>query len=113
MLDCPSGRHNSLNIGSLTNDDGDGNNNCKKGNRFGLAKKQLCTCSTLFCTLISFQSLDEYDVKLPKFMFCGGRENKTTTFFSFPEIRCSPLELSQLQKKWPTFDNINLLNEME
>ena len=109
MLDCPSGRHNSLNIGGLSNDDGDGNDNGKKG----LAKKQLCTCSTLFCTLISFQSLDEYDVKLPKFMFCGGRENKTTTFFSFPDIRCSPLELSQLQKKWPTFDNINLLNEME
>ena len=113
MLDCPSGRHNSLNIGSLSNDDGDGNDNGKKGNRLGLAKKQLFTCSTLFCTLISFQSLDEYDLKLPKFMFCGGRENKTTTFFSFPEIRCSPLELSQLQKKWPTFDNINLLNEME
>ena len=52
-------------------------------------------------------------MKLPKFMFCGGRENKTTTFFSFLEIRYSPLELSQLQKKWPTFDNINLLNEME
>ena len=110
MLDCPSGRHNSLNIGSLSNDDGEGNDN---GKIKGLAKKQLCTCSTLFCTLISFQSLDEYDVKLPKFMFCGGRENKTTTFFSFPEIRCSPLELSQLQKKLPTFDNINLLNEME
>ena len=109
MLDCPSGRHNSLNIGSLSNDDGDGNDIGKKG----LAKQQLCTCSTLFGTLISFQSLDEYDVKLPKFMFCGGRENKTTTFFSFLEIRYSPLELSQLQKKWPTFDNINLLNEME
>ena len=55
MLDCPSGRHNSLNIGSLSNDDGDGNDNGKKGNRFGLAKQQLCTCSTLFGTLISFQ----------------------------------------------------------
>ena len=44
MLDCPSGRHNSLNIGSLSNDDGDGNDNGKKG----LAKKQLYTCSTLF-----------------------------------------------------------------
>ena len=113
MLDCPSCRRNSLNIGSLSNDDGDGKDNGKKGDRFGLAKQQLYTCSTLFCTLIYFKSLDEYDVKLPQFMLCVGRENKTTTFFSFPEIRCSPLELSQLQKKLPTFDNINLLNEME
>ena len=60
---------------------------------------------------ISFQSLDDYDLKLPNFMFCGGLENKTTTFFSFPEIRYSPLELcSQLQKKLLTFDKFN---EME
>ena len=37
MLDCPSGRRNSLNIGSLSNDDGDGKDNGKKGDRFGLA----------------------------------------------------------------------------
>ena len=30
MLDCPSDRFNSLNIGSLSNDDGDGNDNGKE-----------------------------------------------------------------------------------
>ena len=34
---------------------------------------------------ISFPSLYDYDVKMPKFTFCGGREHKTTTslFFSW------------------------------
>ena len=36
MLDCPSGRHNSLNIGSLSNDGGDGNDNGKKELAIGL-----------------------------------------------------------------------------
>ena len=44
-------------------------------------------------------------------MFCGGRENKTATFFSFPEIRYSPLAFSQLQKKVPTFDKSNEMQE--
>ena len=35
-------------IGSLSNDDGDGNEIGKKSNRFILAKQQLCTCITLF-----------------------------------------------------------------
>ena len=33
---------------SLSNEDGDGNENGKKSNRLGLAKQQLCTCITLF-----------------------------------------------------------------
>ena len=37
-------------IGSSSNDDGDGNEKGKKINRFRLAKQQLCTCITLFCT---------------------------------------------------------------
>ena len=32
---------------------------------------------------ISLLSLHDYDVKLPDFMFCGGREHKATTFFFF------------------------------
>ena len=39
-------------VGSLSNDDGDANENCKKNNRFRLAKQQLCTCITLFCTFL-------------------------------------------------------------
>ena len=34
-------------IGSLSNDDGD-----VKENRFRLAKQQLCSCITLFCTFL-------------------------------------------------------------
>ena len=37
-------------IGNSSNDDGDGIENGKKINRFRLAKQQLCTCITLFCT---------------------------------------------------------------
>ena len=37
---------------SLSNDDGDGNENSKKAKRFRLAKQQLCTCITLFCTFV-------------------------------------------------------------
>ena len=33
---------------SLSNEDGDGNQNGKKSNGLGLAKQQLCTCTTLF-----------------------------------------------------------------
>ena len=32
---------------------------------------------------ISLPSLHNYNVKVPKFMFCRGREHKTTTFFFF------------------------------
>ena len=38
--------------GSLSNDDGDSNENGKKRNRFRLAKQQLCTYSTFFCTFL-------------------------------------------------------------
>ena len=33
---------------SLSNEDGDGKENGKKNNGLGLAKQQLCTCTTLF-----------------------------------------------------------------
>ena len=46
---------------------------------FRLAKKQLCTCITLFLH-ISLPSLQDYNVKVPNFTFWRGRENKTTTF---------------------------------
>ena len=32
---------------------------------------------------ISLLSLHDYDVKLPIFTFCGGREHKTAIFFFF------------------------------
>ena len=38
-------------IGSFSNDDGDVNKS-RKSNSFWLAKRQLCTCLTLFCTFL-------------------------------------------------------------
>ena len=34
----------------------------------------------------SLPSLPDYNVKVPEFTFCRGRQHKTTTFFSFPEL---------------------------
>ena len=70
-------------IASLSNDDGDVNENVKKAIGFSsLAKQQLCTCYHAFW-YISCQSLHDNDVKMPNFTFFGGREHKTTTFFFF------------------------------
>ena len=43
--------------GSLSNDDGDVNENSKKSNRFRLAKQQLCTCITLFVLFFAVVAL--------------------------------------------------------
>ena len=43
-----------------------------------MAKQQLCSCITLFCTF-----LHDYHVKIPIFTFSEGRERKNTAFFSF------------------------------
>ena len=44
---------------------------------------------------ISSSSLHDYDVKMPIFTFCGGREHKTTTFsfFSWTSIRSFTIQL--------------------
>ena len=72
----------SRHLGSLRNDDGDGNENGKKA--IGLIKKKTTT-TTLHLhhalLYISLPSFHDYDVKLPNLTFCGGREQKTTTFF--------------------------------
>ena len=54
----------------------------QKTNGFRLAKQQLCTCITL---LVHFYRplLPDYNVKVPNFTFCRGREHKTTTFLFF------------------------------
>ena len=66
-----------VDIRSLSNDDGDGNEN---GNR--LAKQQLDTSITLFCTFLS-PCCTTYNVRVSNLTFCPGRELKTTTFFFF------------------------------
>ena len=79
----------------------------QKRNWFRLAKQQLCTCITLFCTFLCRHF--DYDLKMPIFTFCGGREGKSTTFFFFSSSSIQSFRI-QLQKKMPTLDE---LNEME
>ena len=76
-----------MTIGSLSNDNADSNKNGKKA--IGLISKT----TTLFL-YISLPSLPNYNVKVPEFTFCRGREHNTTTFFSFPELWHSPLEFN-------------------
>ena len=57
---------------------------------------------------ISLPLLHDYDVKLLSFRFYGGRERKTTIFFSFSGFRHNPLQ--------STYENsltLNKLYEME
>ena len=71
-------------IGSLSNDDADGNKNGKKA--IGLISKTTTLHVHHAFLYISLPSLHDYNVKVPNFTFCRGREHKTTTFFSFPEL---------------------------
>ena len=78
----------------------------------GLAKQQLCTCITLFCSLIftvSLPSLHDYQRKGPNFTFCRGRERRQRLSVSFPELWYS-LRFQLQTENVPTFDE---LNEME
>ena len=95
-------------LGSLSNDDGDVNENGKKGSWFRLAKQaELCTCITPFCTFLC-PSLHDYNVKVPNFTFCRGREHKTTFFFfSWTLIQAVRI---QLWKNLSTFDELNELD---
>ena len=73
----------SYSIGSLSNDDGDSNEQTAKSNRFlRLAKQQLCTCITLFL-YISLPSPHNYNVKVPNFRFCRELERDNDFLFLF------------------------------
>ena len=76
--------------------------------RSRLAKQQRCTCITLFCTF-PCRHCTTTMWKCLNFTFCRGREHKTTTFFFFSWTLIQSFRI-QLQKKLPTFDE---LNEME
>ena len=65
-------------IGSLGNDDGDVNENVKTAIGLDKQNNNFARASNFF-----FPSLHDYDVKVPNFTFCGGREHKTTNFFFF------------------------------
>ena len=54
---------------------------------------------------ISQPSLHDYNVKVPNFTFCRGREHKTTTFLSFSWTLIQFFRI-RLQNKLPTFDEL-------
>ena len=68
-------------IGSLSNDDGNGNEKGKKviGKDW---QNNYFARITLFL-YVSLPSLPNYDVKRPNFTFYGGKEHMTTIFFFF------------------------------
>ena len=72
-----------------------------KSNRLRLAKQQLCTWITLFCTFLCRHCTTAT-------WKCLEREHKTTTFFFFP---CTSIQSFgiQLQKKLPKFDEFNAM----
>ena len=64
----------------------------QKSDRFTLAKQQLCTCITFFCTFLCRHcTTTTWKCLISRFM--KGREHKTT-FFCFPENRYSLLEFN-------------------
>ena len=67
--------------GSVSNDDGDGNENGKKA--IGLLNKTTTLHVHHPFLYISLPSLHDYNIKVRNFTFCGGREHTTTTFFFF------------------------------
>ena len=66
---------------SLSNDDGDVNENGIKA--IGYIGKTTTLHAHHAFLYISLPSLHDYDVNMPNFTFCGGREDKATTFFFF------------------------------
>ena len=97
-------------LGSLSNDDGDDNENGKKA--MGLDKREWARSLSLgldsfgkTTTLhvyqaffyISLPSLHDYNVKVPDFTFCRGRERRQWLSFSFAELWYSLLEFNSTE----------------
>ena len=69
-------------VSILSNDKGDGNKNDKKTIVFLIGKVTTLLLYHAFWYIFQ-PSLHDYEVKVPNFSFCRGREHKTTTFFFF------------------------------
>ena len=83
----------SLLLRSLSNDDGDGNENGNKSNRFRLARQQLCTCITLFCTSLGRRyTTATWECLISRFVEDVNKANKVS--FSFPELWYRPLKFT-------------------
>ena len=102
-------------MGTLSNDDGDGdvNENFKKAAGLGCPppppqkKTNLHVQITLFCTLPCRHKASRLRRKIPRFVEDVNSRQRLS--FSFPELRYSLLEFKS-RKKLPAFDE---LNEME
>ena len=81
-----------LTIGRLSNDDGDGKENGKKTKGLDWQNNNFARASRFL--YISLPSLHDYNVKVPNFTFCRGREQTATTFFFFSELRYTLLEFN-------------------
>ena len=78
----------------------------EKSNNFRLTKRQLCMCIALF--VLSLRSQYDYNLKVPNFTFCQGRELKTITLFFFSWNLIQSFRI-QLQTNFLTFDKLNEL----
>ena len=67
--------------GSLSLHDGDVHENGNKAISLDCQNNNSARASRFFLN-ISLPSLNDYGVKIRNFKFCGGREDKTMTFFS-------------------------------
>ena len=68
-------------LGSLSNDEGDGNKNVTKAIGLDWQNNNCARATRVFVLFFSLSSLHDYDVKLSNFTVFGGHEHKTTTFF--------------------------------
>ena len=69
-------------IGSLSNDNGDANENGKRAIDLDWQKKKIARTSRSFVRFFAVTAR-LYVVKMSNFTFCGGREHKTTTLLFF------------------------------
>ena len=83
-----------LTIGRLSNDDGDGKEDGK--NAIGLDWQNNNFARASRFLYISLPSLHDYNVKVPNFTFCRGREQTTTTFFFFSELQSFRIQLQKI-----------------
>jgi len=68
-------------VGSFSNDDGDGDGNQDVKKAIGLLRKTTTLHVHHAFLYISSPSLHDYDVKMPKCKFYGGRKQATTNLF--------------------------------
>ena len=81
-------------VGSFSNDDGDGNEDVKKaiGNVYTVAKQQLCTCITLFCTFLYRPCTTKWKCLTASFMEEVNKQRRIS--FSLSKLDCGPQEIN-------------------